>query len=191
MESTWKKKKGEQTKKGELNSLTFQTHLSFTLYTHTHTTKKHFKSCPNLCKLLAECVFLFVFFSLRIVTLTGTRRANFVLGKNGYNYIACVCRRRLHQNRSIDSKKREILTRTRRRYIFQNAFKTDRNAFLEVFFARFAWIYSEYDFARRNTRAEKRGSFASVVFLFFENAILVSIWRRFGHVFSKKRKKEL
>ena len=74
MESTWKKKKGEQTK-GELNSLTFQTHLSFTLYTHTHTTKKHFKSCPNLCKLLAECVFIIVFFSLRIVTLTGTRRA--------------------------------------------------------------------------------------------------------------------
>ena len=74
---------------------------------------------------------------------------------------------------------------------FQNAFKTDRNAFLDVFFAPFAWIYSEYDFARRNTRAEKRGSFASVVFLFFENAILVSIWRRFGHVFSKKRKKEL
>lgn len=90
MESTWKKKKGEQTK-GELNSLTFQTHLSFTLYTHTHTTKKHFKSCPNLCKLLAECVFLFVFFSLRIVTLTGTRRANFVLGKNGYNYLLPAC----------------------------------------------------------------------------------------------------
>ena len=43
------------------------------------------------------------------MTLTGTRRANFVLGKNGYNYIACVCRRRLHQNRSIDSKKRENL----------------------------------------------------------------------------------
>ena len=39
MESTWKKKKGEQTKKGELNSLTFQTHLSFTLYTHTHNKK--------------------------------------------------------------------------------------------------------------------------------------------------------
>ena len=104
MESTWKKKKGEQTK-GELNSLTFQTHLSFTLYTHTHTTKKHFKSCPNLCKLLAECVFLFVFFSLRIVTLTGTRRANFVLGKNGYNY-CCVCRRWLHQNRSIQKKEK-------------------------------------------------------------------------------------
>ena len=33
------KKKGEQTKKGELNSLTFQTHLSFTLYTHTHNKK--------------------------------------------------------------------------------------------------------------------------------------------------------
>ena len=58
---------------------------------HTHTTKKHFKSCPNLCKLLAECVFLFVFFSLRIVTLTGTRRANFVLGKNGYNYLLPAC----------------------------------------------------------------------------------------------------
>jgi len=192
MESTWKKKKGEQTKKGELNSLTFQTHLSFTLYTHTHTTKKHFKSCPNLCKLLAECVFLFVFFSLRIVTLTGTRRARILFSEKMGIIIACVvCRRRLHQNRSIDSKKREILTRTRRRYIFQNAFKTDRNAFLDVFFARFAWIYSEYDFARRNTRAEKRGSFASVVFVFFENAILVSIWRHFGHVFSKKRKKEL
>ena len=190
MESTWKKKKGEQTK-GELNSLTFQTHLSFTLYTHTHTTKKHFKSCPNLCKLLAECVFLFVFFSLRIVTLTGTRRANFVLGKNGYNYFYCLRVSAKIASKSIDSKKREILTRTRRRYIFQNAFKTDRNAFLDVFFAPFAWIYSEYDFARRNTRAEKRGSFASVVFLFFENAILVSIWRRFGHVFSKKRKKEL
>ena len=85
-----KKRKGE-TKRRELNSLTFQTHLSFTLYTHTHTTKKHFKSCPNLCKLLAECVFLFVFFSLRIVTLTGTRRANFVLGKNGYNYLLPAC----------------------------------------------------------------------------------------------------
>ncbi len=48
---------------------------------HTHTTKKHFKSCPNLCKLLAECVFLFVFFSLRIVTLTGTRRAILFLEK--------------------------------------------------------------------------------------------------------------
>ena len=94
-------------------------------------------------------------------------------------------------SKSIDSKKREILTRTRRRYIFQNAFKTDRNAFLEVFFARFAWIYSEYDFARRNTRAEKTGSFASVVFLFFENAILVSIWRHvWGHVFSQKKEKK-
>ena len=91
MESTWKKKKGEQTKKGELNSLTFQTHLSFTLYTHTHTTKKHFKSCPNLCKLLAECVFLFVFFSLRIVTLTGTRRARILFSeKMGIIIAACV-----------------------------------------------------------------------------------------------------
>lgn len=92
-------------------------------------------------------------------------------------------------SKSIDSKKREILTRTRRRYIFQNAFKTDRNAFLDVFFAPFAWIYSEYDFARRNTRAEKTGSFASVVFLFFENAILVSIWRHVWTRFFKKKKK--
>ena len=76
---------------------------------------------------------------------------------------------------------------------FQKTFKTDRKPFLDVFFTRFAWIYSEYDFVRRHTRAEKTGSFASVVFFFFENAILVSIWRhgwiwtRFG---SKKEKKK-
>jgi len=33
LESTWKKRK--ENKRRELNSLTFQTHLSFTLYTHT------------------------------------------------------------------------------------------------------------------------------------------------------------
>jgi hypothetical protein len=83
-----KKERGDQTKGIEFP------HFSNTLKLHalhTHTTKKHFKSCPNLCKLLAECVFLFVFFSLRIVTLTGTRRANFVLGKNGYNYLLPAC----------------------------------------------------------------------------------------------------
>ena len=101
-------KKERRTNEGEIEFPHFSNTLKLHAL-HTHTTKKHFKSCPNLCKLLAECVFLFVFFSLRIVTLTGTRRANFVLGKNRYNYIACVCRRRLHQNRSIDSKKKRNL----------------------------------------------------------------------------------
>jgi hypothetical protein len=32
-------KKRKETKRRELNSLTFQTHLSFTLYTHTHNKK--------------------------------------------------------------------------------------------------------------------------------------------------------
>ena len=73
---------------------------------------------------------------------------------------------------------------------FQNAFKTDRKAFLDVFFARFVRVYSEYDFARRYTRAEKTGSFASVVFLFFENAILVSIWRHVWTRFGSKKKKK-
>ena len=189
MESTWKKKKGEQTKKGELNSLTFQTHLSFTLYTHTHTTKKHFKSCPNLCKLLAECVFLFVFFSLRIVTLTGTRRANFVLGKNGYNYIACVCRRRLHQNRSIDSKKREILTRTRRRYIFQNAFKTDRNAFLDVFCARLHG-FTRNTISRDAIRARKRGDRSQASFLCFSRMQSSSAFGGTLDTFFQKKEKK-
>ena len=124
------------------------------------------------------------------MTLTGTRRANFVLGKNGYNYCLRVSAK--IASKSIDSKKREILTRTRRRYIFQNAFKTDRNAFLDVFFARFAWIYSEYDFARRNTRAEKTGSFASVVFFVFRECNprqhLEALWTRF---FKKKKKRTL
>ena len=126
----------------------------------------------------------FLFASYRDTDWNATR--DFVLlGKNGI-IAACVGDDCIKIDRF---KKREILTRTRRRYIFQNAVKTDRNAFLEVFFARFAWIYSEYDFARRNTRAEKTGSFASVVFLFFENAILVSIWRHVWTRFFKKEKK--
>ena len=98
------------------------------------------------------------------------------------------------ESNSIDSKKKRNLKPALDDVIsFQNAFKTDRKAFLDVFFARFVRVYSEYDFARRYTRAEKTGSFASVVFLFFEDAILVSIWRgTFGHgLGQKKRKKEL
>jgi hydroxypyruvate isomerase len=73
---------------------------------------------------------------------------------------------------------------------FQKTFKTDRKPFLDVFFTRFAWIYSEYDFVRRHTRAEKTGSFASVVFLFVENAILVSIWRHLDTFWVKKKGKK-
>ena len=181
-----KKERGDQTKGIEFP------HFSNTLKLHalhTHTTKKHFKSCPNLCKLLAECVFLFVFFSLRIVTLTGTRRAILFLEKMGI-IIYCLRVSAKIASKSIDSKKREILTRTRRRYIFQNAFKTDRNAFLDVFFARFVRIYSEYDFARRNTRAEKSGIVRKRRFFVFRECNprqhLEALWTRF---FKKKEKK--
>ena len=154
---------------------------------HTHTTKKHFKSCPNLCKLLAECVFLFVFFSLRIVTLTGTRRANFVLGKNGYNYCLRVSAK--IASKSIDSKKREILTRTRRRYIFQNAFKTDRNAFLDVF-SHVSHGFTRNTISRDAIRARKRGDRSQASFFCFSRMQSSSAFGGALDTFFQKKEKK-
>ena len=134
--------------------------------------------------------FRFLFASHRDTDWNATR-ANFVLGKNGYNY----CLRRVSAkiaSKSIDrfKKKRNLNPHSTTLYLskrVQNRSKRIPRCVLRTF----AWIYSEYDFARRNTRAEKRGSFASVVFVFFENAILVSIWRHVWTRFFKKRKKEL
>lgn len=179
MESTWKKKKGEQTKGIEFP------HFSNTLKLHalhTHTTKKHFKSCPNLCKLLAECVFLFVFFSLRIVTLTGTRRAILFLEKMGIIIAACVgddCIKidRFKKKRNLNPHSTTLyLSKTRSKPIETHS---------SMCFSHVSCGFTRNTISRDAIRARKRvGSFASVVFLFFENAILVSIWRhvwtRFG-----------
>ena len=75
---------------------------------------------------------------------------------------------------------------------FQNAFKTDRKAFLDVFFARFARVYSEYDFARRDTRAEMKGIVRKRRFFVFRECNprqhLEALWTRF---FKKKKKRTL
>ena len=95
---TWKKRK--ENKRRELNSLTFQTHLSFTLYTHTQQ-----KNTLNHVPIYAsywQSAFFFSF-SFRFASWHWLERdARFCSWKKGYN--CCVCRRWLHQNRSIQKK---------------------------------------------------------------------------------------
>lgn len=188
MESTWKKKKGEQTKKGELNSLTFQTHLSFTLYTHTHTTKKHFKSCPNLCKLLAECVFLFVFFSLRIVTLTGTRRAILFLEKMGIIIAACVGDDCIKIDRF--KKKRNLNPHSTTLYLskrVQNRSKRIPRCVFRTFRADLLGIrFRATQYARGKEWDRSQASF----FCFSRMQSSSAFGGTFGHVLGKKKEKK-
>ena len=99
---TWipRGKKRKENKRRELNSLTFQTHLSFTLYTHTQQ-----KNTLNHVPIYAsywQSAFFFSF-SFRFASWHWLERdARFCSWKKGYN--CCVCRRWLHQNRSIQKK---------------------------------------------------------------------------------------
>lgn len=179
--------KKERRTNEELNSLTFQTHLSFTLYTHTHTAKKHFKSCPNLCKLLAECVFLFVFFSLRIVTLTGTRRAILFLEKMGIIIAACVGDDCIKIDRF--KKKRNLNPHSTTLYLSKTRSKpTETHS--SMCFSHVSCGFTRNTISRDAIRARKRRDRSQASFFCFSRMQSSSAFGgTFGHVLGQKKKK--
>lgn len=129
----------------------------------------------------------FLFASYRDTDWNATR--DFVLGKKGYNS-CCVCRRWLNQIRSIQ-KKREILTRTRWRYIFpkrvQNrsksiprcVFRTFRASLLGIWFRATLYARGKDWIVRKRRFFVFRGCNP-------RQHLEGHVWTRFG---SKKKKK--